>query len=108
MPAPPREIETLFWLSKGMNRREISECMGIVITTVDANLASVRKKLSATTLAHSVRVCQEDGYFKQVVSLMRYDREYKSFRNSRLADFSDSNFDLFLDCESSYPSSAFE
>ncbi|MEM6463281.1 MAG: LuxR C-terminal-related transcriptional regulator [Pseudomonadota bacterium] len=61
-PLSPREEECLKWLASGDRNDRIAQRMGITNPTVEAHLASIRRKLKATTREQAVAIAVRRGW----------------------------------------------
>ena len=61
-PLSPRESECLKWLAAGYRNDRIAQRMGITNPTVEAHLASLRRKLKATTREQAVAIAVRHGW----------------------------------------------
>lgn len=58
---PPRGLECLLWVSRGLSSKEIALRLGLSPKTVDFHLAEAMRKLNVTTRSHAVARAIAEG-----------------------------------------------
>lgn len=64
-PLAPRELETLYWTTKGKTAGDIAVILNLKPYTVAAYIRSARHKLNATTVAQAVSVAIQRGLISE-------------------------------------------
>ena len=62
IPLTPRELEVLYWISKGLSNKEIAAKLYIAIHTVKHHVHNILEKLNSSRRYEAVRIANEQGW----------------------------------------------